>query len=216
MESAECSLDELLCQSLSLFRQYRFYDVPGCGAKASRLLEEAYSLVTDAQSSVDMAKWGCVMECLAQKFYIDSDTDTVLGDVDTVLIARWKKIEKSPLEAFSVYLWFGYYFLLRFRNRESRFHSRSKQAMSGILSFLTEVFRKVARGGAPMEVLSHFSADAWGETVCWMEQVCDIRLCEKQSAVLLEQLYNLKNAELEKKTGRQDILLQHILEFYCF
>ena len=42
MESAEYSLDELLCQSLLLFRQYRFYDAPECGEKAFRILEEAH------------------------------------------------------------------------------------------------------------------------------------------------------------------------------
>lgn len=71
-------------------------------------------------------------------------------------------------------------------------------------------------GGAPTEVLSHLSVDVWGETVCWMEQVHDSRLCEKQSSALLAQLYNLKSVELEKGLGKQDALLQQILEFYCF
>ena len=35
-------MDELLCQSLLLFRQYRFYDAPECGEKAFRILEEAH------------------------------------------------------------------------------------------------------------------------------------------------------------------------------
>ena len=30
------------------------------------------------------------------------------------------------------------------------------------------------------------------------------------------QLYNLKSVELEKGLGKQDALLQQILEFYCF
>ncbi|MCS2844662.1 hypothetical protein NXV51_12590 [Bacteroides uniformis] len=49
-----------------------------------------------------------------------------------------------------------------------------------------------------------------------MEQVHDSRLCEKQSSALLAQLYNLKSVELEKGPGKQDALLQQILEFYCF
>ena len=71
MESAEYSLDELLCQSLLLFRQYRFYDAPECGEKAFRILEEAHVWMGRTQECVDMAKWGCVIECLAQKYYIE-------------------------------------------------------------------------------------------------------------------------------------------------
>ena len=200
MESAEYSLDELLCQSLLLFRQYRFYDAPECGEKAFRILEEAHVWMGRTQECVDMAKWGCVIECLAH----------------AALVAHWKRIEKIHAEVTTVYLWLGYYFLLRFRNRESRSHSRCKQIMSSLLCALVEIFRKVEKGGAPTEVLSHLSVDVWGETVCWMEQVHDSRLCEKQSSALLAQLYNLKSVELEKGPGKQDALLQQILEFYCF
>ena len=175
-------MDELLCQSLLLFRQYRFYDAPECGEKAFRILEEAHVWM------------GRTQEC----------------------VAHWKRIEKIHAEVTTVYLWLGYYFLLRFRNRESRSHSRCKQIMSSLLCALVEIFRKVEKGGAPTEVLSHLSVDVWGETVCWMEQVHDSRLCEKQSSALLAQLYNLKSVELEKGPGKQDALLQQILEFYCF
>ena len=133
-------------------------------------------------------------------------------DAETVA----EQIEKIHAEVTTVYLWLGYYFLLRFRNRESRSHSRCKQIMSSLLCALVEIFRKVEKGGAPTEVLSHLSVDVWGETVCWMEQVHDSRLCEKQSSALLAQLYNLKSVELEKGPGKQDALLQQILECYCF
>lgn len=216
MECAEYSLDELLCQSLLLFRQYRLYDDPDCFVNASRMLEEVRRLIDNTQSGVDMAKWGCVVECLAQKFYISSDTDTMLGEFDVALAAYWKRIEKSPLEPFTVYLWLGYYCLLRFRNGHSHSHSRSKQMMSNILSFLIDTFRKFKEDTIPAEILPFFSADIWGETVCWMEQVHDTRICEKQSAVLLGQLYNMKKMEVQQEQGTQDTLLQHILEFYCF
>ena len=178
-------MDELLCQSLLLFRQYRFYDAPECGEKAFRILEEAHVWMGRTQECVDMAKWGCVIECLAQKYYIEDDTDAILEEIDAALVAHWKRIEKIHAEVTTVYLWLGYYFLLRFRNRESRSHSRCKQIMSSLLCALVEIFRKVEKGGAPTEVLSHLSVDVWGETVCWMEQVHDSRLCEKQSSALL-------------------------------
>ena len=73
-------MDELLCQSLLLFRQYRFYDAPECGEKAFRILEEAHVWMGRTQECVDMAKWGCVIECLAQKYYIEDDTDAILED----------------------------------------------------------------------------------------------------------------------------------------
>ena len=161
MESAEYSLDELLCQSLLLFRQYRFYDAPECGEKAFRILEEAHVWMGRTQECVDMAKWGCVIECLAQKYYIEDDTDAILEEIDAALVAHWKRIEKIHAEVTTVYLWLGYYFLLRFRNRESRSHSRCKQIMSSLLCALVEIFRKVEKGGAPTEVLSHLSVDGW-------------------------------------------------------
>ena len=73
-------MDELLCQSLLLFRQYRFYDAPECGEKAFRILEEAHVWMGRTQECVDMAKWGCVIECLAQKYYIEDDTDAILEE----------------------------------------------------------------------------------------------------------------------------------------
>lgn len=88
-------MDELLCQSLLLFRQYRFYDAPECGEKAFRILEEAHVWMGRTQECVDMAKWGCVIECLAQKYYIEDDTDAILEEIDAALVAHWKRIEKS-------------------------------------------------------------------------------------------------------------------------
>lgn len=61
--------------------------------------------------------------------------------------------------------------------------------MSSLLCALVEIFRKVEKGGAPTEVLSYLSVDVWREIVCWMEQVHDSRLCEKQSSALLAQFY---------------------------
>ena len=99
------------------------------------------------------AKWGCVIECLAQKYYIEDDTDAILEEIDAALVAHWKRIEKIHAEVTTVYLWLGYYFLLRFRNRESRSHSRCKQIMSSLLCALVEIFRKVEKGGAPSRSL---------------------------------------------------------------
>ena len=96
MESAEYSLDELLCQSLLLFRQYRFYDAPECGEKAFRILEEAHVWMGRTQECVDMAKWGCVIECLAQKYYIEDDTDAILEEIDAALVAHWEEDRENP------------------------------------------------------------------------------------------------------------------------
>ncbi len=217
MESTACSLDELLCQSLSLYRQNRFYD--DClesEQKASHMLEEAWAMVHKTKNCADMAKLGCILECLVQKFYIDYNTDKALDDVDTTLIAFWKKNEASCMEVFSVYLWFGYYFLLRFRNKQSVFHSRNKRMMAEIISFLTDTFRRFKTKSMPVEVLSLFSPDVWSETVCWVEQVHDSCLCEKQALHLLQQLYDLGTSEVSQERLEQDALLQQIVTFYCF
>lgn len=216
MES-EYSFDELLCQSLQLFHQYRLYgDEPECEGKASLMLKEAENLVSDSKDYIRMAKWGCVIECLAQKFYINDETDTVLGNMDVSLIYFWKKAARSEIAVFPFYLWIGYYFLLRCRNSHSTFRSRSKREISEIVSFLAEIFRKFKNKAIPVETLSFFPADLWGETVCWAELVHDTRVCEKQSAYLLAQLYNLKKTGISQGESEENVLLQLILKFYCF
>lgn len=216
MES-EYSFDELLCQSLRLFRQYRLYgDEPECEDKASLLLKEAQHFVFDSQDNICMAKWGCVIECLTQNFYINDETDTVLGNTDVSLISFWKKAERAEIAVFPFYLWIGYYFLLRCRNNQSVFRSRSKRAISEIVSFLAEIFRKFKNKAIPVEALSFFPTDLWGETVCWAELVHDTRVCEKQSAYLLTQLYNLKEVGISQGDSAESVLLQQILQFYCF
>lgn len=181
MKSTEYTLDGLLCQSILLFHQSRFYDTcRESETEAFQLLEQARLVMRDTQSYVDMAKWGCTFECLAQKYYINGDTDGVLEEIDTALASFWKRIEASRVETFAVYLWLGYYFLLRFRNGASNSRGRCKRVMSDILSYLTETFRKVRKKPALMNTLPDFSADVWGETVYWVEVVHGSCLCEKQ------------------------------------
>ena len=217
MESREYTFDELLCQSLLLFRRSRFYDnCQESEAEAYRMLEEAKLLMNKTHNSVDMAKWGCIFECLAQKYYINGDTDGVLEEVDTALISFWKKIEISRVEAFTVYLWLGYYFLLRFKNGTSCSHGRCKRVMSDMLSYLTESFRKVKKQSVLMDALPFFSVDVWGETVYWVELVHSSCFCEKQAAALLRLLYDLRQTELSSNKAERDVLLQKVLEFYSF
>lgn len=217
MESTEYSLDELLCQSLSQYRQNRFYDDSfESEQKASNMLEEAWALVNNTGNCVDMAKMGCALEYLVQTFYINCNTDKLLNNMDKALITFWKKKKSDCLEVFPVYLWFGYYFLLRFRNRRSVFHSRDKRMVANVLSFLVDTFRKFKTKTISVEVLPLFSSNVWDETVCWVEQVHDSGLCEKQSASLLYQLYDLRKTEVSDDVPVRDALLQWILEFYCF
>ena len=37
------------------------------------------------------AKWGCVIECLAQKYYIEDDTDAILEEIDAALVVHRKR-----------------------------------------------------------------------------------------------------------------------------
>lgn len=217
MESTECTFDELLCQCLLMFRQFRFYDnSQESEVEAYKMLEEAKLLINKTHDCVDMAKWGCIFECLAQKYYITGDTDGVLEEIDIALVSFWKKIKTSQVEAFTVYLWLGYYFLLRFRNGMSRSHGRCKRVMSDILSYLTKSFRQAKKELVPMDEFSFFSIDVWGETVYWVELVYGSCFCEKQSAALLRLLYDLRQTELPPNKVKQDVLLQQILEFYSF
>ena len=59
--------------------------------KAFRMLEEAHVWMGRTQECVDIAKWGCVIECLAQKYYIEDDTDAILEEIDAALVVHRKR-----------------------------------------------------------------------------------------------------------------------------
>ena len=86
MNDIDCSYDDLLCRSLSLFRQFRLYDDRIEEDNAFVFLREAEKVVSDTRNGVCVAKLGCVIECLAHRFYINDDTDVILEEVDAFLI----------------------------------------------------------------------------------------------------------------------------------
>lgn len=84
-------------------------------------------VVSDTRNGVCVAKLGCVIECLAHRFYINDDTDVILEEVDAFLIKFWKGLKQPSPETFIASLWIGEYFLLRLKNPKSRLHGRSKK-----------------------------------------------------------------------------------------
>ena len=81
MNDTDCLFDDLLCRSLSLFHQFRLYDDCVEEDNAFKALREAEKIVSNTRNGICVAKLGCVIECLAHRFYIDDDTDGVLGEV---------------------------------------------------------------------------------------------------------------------------------------
>ena len=142
MNDIDCSYDDLLCRSLSLFRQFRLYDDRIEEDNAFVFLREAEKVVSDTRNGVCVAKLGCVIECLAHRFYINDDTDVILEEVDAFLIKFWKGLKQPSPETFIASLWIGEYFLLRLKNPKSRLHGRSKNMVSKILSFMADMLRK--------------------------------------------------------------------------
>lgn len=161
MNDADCSFDDLLCQSLSLFHQFRLYDDHVEEDNAFKFLREAEKVVADNKDGVCVAKLGCVIECLAHRFYINDNTDGILEEVDTFLIKFWKGIKQPSSEAFIASLWVGEYFLLRLKNPESRFRSRSKKMVSKILSFMADMLRKPESKRHSLSLLSLFLKKQW-------------------------------------------------------
>ena len=166
MNDADCSFDDLLCQSLSLFHQFRLYDDRMEEDNAFKFLREAEKVVADNKDGVCVAKLGCVIECLAHRFYINDNTDGILEEVDTFLIKFWKGIKQPSSEAFIASLWVGEYFLLRLKNPESRFRSRSKKMVSKILSFMADMLRKPEK----QKALTLSSVVVLEETVDWIAE----------------------------------------------
>ena len=116
MNDTDCLFDDLLCRSLSLFHQFRLYDDCVEEDNAFKALREAEKIVSNTRNGICVAKLGCVIECLAHRFYIDDDTDGVLGEVDTFLIKFSKGLKHPSAEAFVASLWMGEDFFLSLRN----------------------------------------------------------------------------------------------------
>lgn len=211
MNDTDCPFDDLLCRSLSLFHQFRLYDDCIEEENAFKFLREAEKIVSATKNGVCVAKLGCVIECLAQRFYIDDDTDGMLGEVDTFLIKFWKGLKHPSVEAFVASLWIGEYFLLRLKNPKSHTYGRSKKMVSKILSFMADMLRKSEK----QKVLCLSSTDVFEETVDWVKEVCDMHICEKQMVVLLERLYSLQErGMLQQEEVGKNILRQQIWDFY--
>lgn len=212
MEDMDCSFDELLYRSLSSFRQHRLYD--DCiehEENAFQLLREAEKRATASKDGICIAKLGCVVECLAHKFYIEGNTDRMLGDVDDFLIKYWKEAKKPSPESFIISLWVGKYFLLRLKNVNSRVRSRSKKMLSKILEYMADMLRKPEK----QKVLYCSTTYVLEETLDWVKEICDIHVCEKQIVVLLKRLYYLQENDLLEQTDPSgDSLRLRIWEFY--
>lgn len=211
MNDTDFAFEDLLCRSLSLFRQFRLYDDPVEGENAFKLLKEAEKIAETTGDSICMAKWGCVIECLAHKFYIDGHTDGMLSDTDVHLADQWKRINKSSPEAYIVFLWIGEYFLLRIKNDRSRYQSRNKRVISKILSFLTDVLRKSDK----QEIIYLSSFDVFEGTVNWIKEICDMHLYEKQVVALLERLYFLQEeGMILQGDSKEDTFRRQMWDFY--
>ena len=187
MNDADCSFDDLLCQSLSLFHQFRLYDDRMEEDNAFKFLREAEKVVAD-------------------------NTDGILEEVDTFLIKFWKGIKQPSSEAFIASLWVGEYFLLRLKNPESRFRSRSKKMVSKILSFMADMLRKPEK----QKALTLSSVVVLEETVDWIKEICDMHICEKQLVVLLERLYHLQEIGMlqQEEDETKNTLRRQMWDFY--
>lgn len=212
MEDMDCTFDELLYRSLSSFRQHRLYD--DCyehEENAFNLLREAEKRATASKDGICIAKLGCVVECLAHKFYIEGNTDRMLGDVDEFLIKYWKEAKTPSPESFVISLWIGKYFLLRLKNANSRNRSRSKKMVSKILEYMADMLRKPEK----QEVLNCPTTYWLEETLDWVKEICDIHVCEKQMVKLLHRLYYLQEKDLLEETDLSENSFRlQIWEFY--
>ncbi len=211
MNDADCPFDALLCRSLSLFHQFRLYDDCVEEENAFRALREAEKIVSDTRNGICVAKLGCVIECLAHRFFIDDDTDGMLGKVDAFLIKFWKGLKPLSAETFIASLWIGEYFLLRLKNPKSRVRVRSRKMVAKLLSFMADMLHKPEK----QKVLCLSSNDVFEETVDWVKEVCDMHICEKQMVLLLERLYSLQEKGLlQQEEGGKNTLRQQMWDFY--
>lgn len=142
------------------------------------LLEQIQQKVFTEQNGIRLAKWGCLIECLAQKSLIEMDVDEQLTDVDEFLIALWQEMKVPYMGTFQFLLWVGDYFLFRFYDENSLFRSRTSWMLEQIVLGVERLFCQFEYRVRSVEPLFLFPVDVWrdlGEWLLCVEKVC---ICE--------------------------------------
>ena len=158
------------------------------------LLEQIQQKVFTEQNGIRLAKWGCSIECLAQKSLIEMDVDEQLTDVDEFLIALWQEMKVPYMGTFQFLLWVGDYFLFRFYDENSLFRSRTSWMLEQIVLGVERFFCQFEYRVRYVEPLFLFPVDVWrdlGEWLLCVEKVC---ICESVKNVLAK-LYALPEME---------------------
>lgn len=203
MDDNNLSLDDLLCRSISEFRQFRLYDDHIKEENAFKLLREAEQTTRGSKDAICLAKLGCVIEYLAQRFYIANDTDIVLVETDEQLVSFKKELNHPSVDTFATSLWVGEYFLYRLKNPKSQSAKRSKKMIAEVLSYMAKSIAKCDKSGS---LPFSFSSVLFEETVDWAKDVCDAQVCERQVVKLLNKLHavQLKGSLLQHyEDGRE-------------
>lgn len=160
-----------------------------------KFLEQLQQEISFKQNGVNLAKWGCLIECLAQQSLIRVDVDEQLVETDDFLATLWQKMKGPYIGTYQFLLWIGDYFLFRFCDKESRFHSRSLQMLEQIISDIGRSFCKSEYRVKCGEPLFLFPVDVWRDLVEWLLHVEKVCVCESVKNVLKE-LYAIPEIEI--------------------
>lgn len=150
------------------------------------LLKKMQEKVFAEQNGVNLAKWGCLIECLAQKSLIDIDADEQLTDVDDFLITLWQEMKVPYMGKYQFILWIGDYFLYRFCDKKSQYHFRFSYVLEQIVFGIKQLFSKSEYQVACIEPIFLFPVDIWRDLCEWLLHVNQVCTSELTKEVLTE------------------------------
>ncbi|WP_321335326.1 hypothetical protein [uncultured Bacteroides sp.] len=189
-------LDERLKVCLSDFQNSRLADNPLLEEKAFALLEQIQQEVAVAPNGISLAKWGCLVECLAQNFFLEGELDELLEETDDFLITLWRGgLNEANVGISQLFLWMGDYFLFRFCDKRSQCYSYSFQMLEQMLHCLLQFFSQLLHSSMYVEPVFLFPISFWQDLEWWLLRISEFSVSEFAKKAL-DNLYALPDSEI--------------------
>lgn len=193
----ELSFDEQLKRCLFAFENLGLSDYDGnLYEKAFDLLEQIQQKVVISLNGSTLAKWGCLVEYLAKKSFVEVNVDELLEEVDTFLIALWSEIAKTLDVGISeLFLWIGDYFLFRICGEQVQKNSLFLNVLEQMLHYIGRFLSQLLHSTIYVEPIFLFPISFWKDLEWWLLCICQLDICQLAETALAN-LYALPDSDI--------------------
>ncbi|MCI7385545.1 MAG: hypothetical protein MSH64_02610 [Bacteroides uniformis] len=169
----------------------------------SNLYEEAFDLLEQIQQKVvislngsTFAKWGCLVEYLAKKSFVEVNLDELLEEVDTLLMTLWNEMaETIDIGISEFFLWIGDYFLFRICGEQPQMNSQFSKMLEQMLRYIEHFLLQLLHTKIYVEPIFLFPISFWKDLEWWLLCICQLDIC-RLAETTLANLYALPNSNI--------------------